>query len=309
MTESFPETEFIWMDGKMVKWQDAQIHFLTHGLHYGSAVFEGIRCYNTPKDPAIFRLEEHTKRLFESCKIFGMKVPFTKKELVDATIKTVKVNKVKECYIRPLAFYSYGVMGLNVSKAKVQVGIACWPWGTYLGKEGLERGVRAKVSSFARHHPNAMMTKAKICGSYVNSVLSKMEAVKAGFEESIMLDTYGFVSECAAENLFIVKDGKLITPSLTNALDGITRRSVIELARNELKLEVLEQHMTRDELYTADEAFLTGTAAELTPVREIDDREVGLGKRGPITEKLQELFFNAARGKNKKYEKWLTLVK
>jgi len=300
-------TKKIWMNGKMVPWKAAQVHFLTHSLHYGSAVFEGIRCYSTKKGPAVFRLHEHIDRLLDSAKIVGMAVPFTHKQLFDACRKVVRENKLKECYIRPLAFYDYGKMGLNPIGAKVSVGIAAWPWGPYLGKDGVAKGIRVKISSFARHHPNVTMTKAKVTGNYANSILAKTEVVKAGYDEAIMLDTMGFVSECTGENLFLVKDGVLITPPLSTVLEGITRASLLEVAMDS-GLEVVEERLTRDQLYVADEVFLCGTAAEVTPVREIDDRKVGKGKPGPVTKLLQKKYDEIIHGRDECYLDWLDLV-
>jgi branched-chain amino acid aminotransferase len=301
------EVEFIWMNGKMVNWNDATVHFLAHSLHYGTAVFEGIRCYDTKKGPAVFRLKAHMKRLLQSAHIMGMEVPYSQKELEDATKELIKKNKLKECYIRPLIFYGYGKMGLDTVGAKVDVGIAVWPWGAYLGDDGVKNGIRMKVSSFGRHHVNVMMTKSKTTGNYANSTLAKMEALKAGYDEAIMLDAQGYVSECTGENIFIVRNEKLITPPTTNALEGITRDAIIEIAVEE-GIEAKEEHFTRDQLYLADEAFLTGTAAELTPIKEVDGRKIGEGKPGEITKKLQKKFFNVLHGKDPKYEKWLDFV-
>ena len=301
------ETEFIWMDGKFVKWKDATTHFLTHSLHYGTAVFEGLRCYNTADGPAIFRLNDHIRRLFSSAHIMQMQVPFSEQEILNACKDVVKKNNLKECYIRPLVYYGYGVMGLATKGAKVDVGIAAWPWGTYLGDEGVKNGIRMKIASVMRHHPNIMMTKSKTSANYANSTMAKMEAINAGFDEAIMLDPNGFVSECSGENIFIVRNGILITPPTSNALDGITRASVIEVAKND-GIEVREEFFPRDKLYIADEAFLTGTAAEVTPIRDVDNRVIGGGKPGPITKKLQAKFFDIVKGKEKKYAKWLEYV-
>ena len=302
------ETEFIWMNGKMVKWKDATTHFLTHSLHYGTAVFEGIRCYDTEKGPAVFRLKEHVKRLFDSAHIMQMPVPYNPQQINDVIKQVVAENKLRQCYIRPLIYYGYGIMGLATKGAKVDVGIAAWPWGTYLGDEGVKNGIRMKIASVMRHHPNIMMTKSKTSANYANSTMAKMEAINAGFDEAIMLDPQGFVSECSGENIFIVRNGVLMTPPTSNALEGITRASILEVAKNE-GIEVAEQLFPRDTLYTADEAFLTGTAAEVTPIKEVDNRIIGAGKPGPITKKLQAKFFDIVKGKEKKYEKWLDYVK
>lgn len=300
-------TNKIWMNGKMLPWKNAQVHFLTHSLHYGSAVFEGIRCYNTKKGAAVFRLQEHIDRLIDSAKIVGMKIPFTHKQLFDASRKVVRDNNLKECYIRPLAFYDYGKMGLNPIGAKVSVGIAAWPWGPYLGKDGVTKGIRAKVSSFARHHPNVTMTKAKVSGNYANSILAKTEVIKAGYDEAIMLDTLGFVSECTGENLFLVKDDILVTPPLKTVLEGITRASLLEIALD-TDMDVAEEVLTRDQLYAADEVFLCGTAAEVTPVREIDDRKIGKGRPGPITKLFQKKYDEVIHGRDEAYLDWLDFV-
>jgi branched-chain amino acid aminotransferase len=302
------ETELIWMNGKLVKWKDATTHFLTHSLHYGTAVFEGIRCYNTEKGPAIFRLKEHVKRLFDSAHIMQMPVPYSQQQISDAIKQVVRENKLKECYIRPLVYYGYGIMGLSTKGAKVDVGIAAWPWGTYLGDEGVKNGIRMKIASVMRHHPNIMMTKSKTSANYANSTMAKMEAINAGYDEAIMLDPNGFVSECSGENIFIVRNGVIMTPPTSNCLDGLTRASIIEIARDE-GIEVREELFPRDKLYTSDEAFLTGTAAEVTPIREVDNRTIGNGKPGPIAKKLQAKFFDIVKGKEKKYEKWLDFVK
>jgi len=301
------ETEFIWMNGKLVPWKQATTHFLTHSLHYGTAVFEGIRCYNTEKGPAVFRLKEHVKRLFDSAHIMQMPVPFNQQQITAAINQVVKENKLKECYIRPLIYYGYGIMGLATKGVKVDVGIAAWPWGTYLGDEGIRNGIRMKIASVVRHHPNIMMTKSKTSANYANSTMAKMEAINAGYDEAIMLDPNGFVSECSGENIFIVRNGVLMTPPTSNALEGITRASIIEVAKDE-GIEVKEPLFPRDTLYIADEAFLTGTAAEVTPIREVDSRVIGDGKPGPITKKLQAKFFGIVNGKEKKYEKWLDYI-
>lgn len=295
------------MDGKFVPWDNAKVHVLTHTLHYGLGVFEGIRCYETRKGPAIFRLDEHVKRLFDSAHIFMMEIPFTEKEIKSAIIETVRVNGLKECYIRPLVYIGYGVMGVYPKGNPINVAIAVWPWGAYLGDDGLENGIRIKVSSFTRHHVNVDMTRGKVAGYYVNSQLAKTEAIMCGYDEALLLDTEGYVSECSGENIFMVRNGKIKTTPLTSILEGITRDSLIQIARD-LKITVEEERFTRDELYIADEAFLTGTAAEVTPLKEVDGRVIGTGRRGKTTKKLQSLFFDIVKGNNKKYENWLTRV-
>jgi branched-chain amino acid aminotransferase len=298
------ESKKIWMDGKLINWGDANVHVLTHTLHYGTGAFEGIRCYKTKNGSAIFRLNEHVDRLFDSCRILNIDVPFSNAQIKKAIIDTVKVNKLKECYIRPIVFIGYGAMGLYTQGNPVQVAIAAWPWGAYLGDDGIKNGIRVKVSSFARLHVNVSMTKSKTCGDYVNSTLAKSEAVAGGYDEALFLDTSGYVSEGTGQNIFIVRDGVLLTPPLPSILEGITRKSIIEMAKKE-KIKVQEVNLTRDEVYIADEAFFTGTAAEVTPIREVDGRAVGSGKPGPITKKLQKLFFNIVKGEAKGYNSWL----
>ncbi|SME90461.1 branched-chain amino acid transaminase [Desulfovibrio gilichinskyi] len=299
------KAEKIWFDGKLVNWDDAQVHVLTHTLHYGAGVFEGIRAYCcVDGKSAVFRLKDHVVRLFDSAKIIGIKIPFTIDEIVDAIIETLKVNGLKEGYIRPLVFIGDGVMGVHPGSNPIRVAIATWPWGAYLGEEALEKGIRVKTSSFNRHHVNAMMTKAKACGNYVNSILAKVEAVTDGYDEALMLDTQGFVSEATGENIFIVKDNIIKTTPLTSVLPGITRASLMKVARD-LGYEVVEQLFTRDELYIADEAFFCGTAAEVTPIREVDNRIIGEGKCGLVTKKLQKDYFNVVKGGNEKYSGWL----
>lgn len=295
------------MDGEFVEWEKANIHILTHSLHYGLGVFEGIRCYATEKGPAIFRLKEHVERLFSSAHIFLMKIPFTEKEIMEAIIKTVAVNKIKECYIRPLVYIGYGAMGLYPKDNPVKVSIAVWPWGTYLGEEGITKGIRIKVSSFIRGHVNSNLSRGKVCGYYVNSQLAKKEAISCGYDEALLLDTEGYVSEGSGENVFIVRNGALKTTPLTSILEGITRDSIMEIARNE-GIATVEERFTRDELYIAEEAFFTGTAAEVTPIREVDGRTIGEGKPGKVTKKLQSLFFDVVKGRNRQYESWLTYV-
>ncbi|MGE5820044.1 MAG: branched-chain amino acid transaminase [Deltaproteobacteria bacterium] len=302
------KTEKIWFNGEMVRWEDAKIHVLTHALHYGTAYFEGIRCYALENGrSAVFRLAEHIVRLADSGKILGFPLPYGVEELQQATLDLIRANNLKECYIRPLAFVGLGDMGLYAPKNPVDVCIAVWPWGAYLGDEGLRNGIRAKVSSYTRHHVNIMMTKSKAAGNYINSVLAKTEVKKAGYDEAIMLDTEGYVSEASGENIFVVRNGKVKTTPLTSILPGITRDSIITMARDN-GYEVVEERFTRDELYTADEAFFTGTAAELTPIREVDDRQIGAGCRGPITEEIQRNFFDVIKGKEKKYSHWLAYV-
>jgi branched-chain amino acid aminotransferase len=302
------ETKFIWMDGKMIPWGEAKVHVLTHSLHYGLGVFEGIRCYKGDQGRAIFRLREHIERLFNSAHITRMKIPFSQKEIIDATVETIKVNELEEGYIRPLAFIGYGEMGLYVKDNPIQVMIAAWPWGTYLGDEGIKNGIRVKISSFARHHVNISMTRAKVTGYYVNSQLAKIEAKELGYDEALLLDPDGFVAEGPGENIFIVRKGELKTVPLTSILDGITRNSIITLAKED-NIPFREERFTRDELYIADEAFFTGTAAEITPIREVDGRKIGAGKPGPITQRLQEQFFSIVKGKNKAHSDWLTPVR
>ncbi len=302
------KTEKIWMDGRFVDWDEANVHILTHTLHYGLGIFEGIRCYNTQKGPAIFRLDEHVDRLFKSAHIFLLDIPFSKEDIKKAIIDTVKINKLKECYIRPLVYIGYGAMGLYPKGNPIKVAIAAWPWGAYLGEEGLEKGIRVKVASYIRGHVNSNMTRGKITGYYVNSQIAKKEAISCGYDEALLLDTEGYVSEGSGENIFIVRNNILKTTPLTSILEGITRNSIMIIAKD-LGIEVREERFTRDEVYIADEAFFTGTAAEVTPIRELDGRLIGNGKRGKITKKLQTLFFDIVKGKNKKYSSWLTFVK
>ncbi len=295
------------MDGKLVAWDKANVHILTHTLHYGLGAFEGIRCYSTPKGPAIFRLDEHVTRLFQSAHIFQMEIPFTEAEIRRAVIDTVRKNKLKECYIRPLVYIGYGAMGLYPKNNPIRVAVAAWPWGAYLGEDGLEKGIKIRTSSFIRNHVNSNMSRGKICGYYVNSQLSKKEAISNGCDEGLLLDTEGYVSEGSGENVFIVRNGALKTTPLTSILEGITRDSIITIAKNE-NIVVKEERFTRDEVYISDEAFFTGTAAEVTPIRELDGRRIGNGGRGPVTEKLQAIYFDAVKGKDATYESWLTYV-
>lgn len=301
------ESKYIWMDGKLVDWHDAKVHILTHTLHYGTGAFEGIRCYRTKNGSAVFRLQEHVKRLFDSCHILQMGPCFNQDEISNAIVKTIKANKLKECYIRPLVYLGYGTMGLYPKENPVRVSIATWPWGAYLGDDGIKKGIRVKVSSFTRLHVNVTMTKSKTCGDYVNSTLAKREAIACGYDEALILDTSGYVAEGTGQNVFIVRDGVLMTPPLPSVLEGITRRSIMEIAKKE-KIEVKETNFTRDEIYIADEAFFTGTAAEVTPIREVDGRTIGSGKPGPVTKKLQKLFFKIVKGEERAYKSWLTYV-
>ncbi|MGH9015877.1 MAG: branched-chain amino acid transaminase [Acidimicrobiia bacterium] len=300
------KTDKIWMDGELVDWDEARVHVLTHTLHYGSGVFEGIRAYPTVDGPAVFRLTDHMRRLHQSAHLLMMDLPYSVEELVEATKETVRVNGVDSCYIRPIAFLGYGEMGLNPLPCRVQVSIAVWPWGTYLGDEGIRHGVRMKVSSWRRIDPNVNPVAAKGTGIYINSSLAKVEALKAGYDEAILLNTHGQVAECTGENLFVVKDGVLITPPLSSgALEGITRDSVMTIARD-LGYEVREETLLRTDLYLADEAFLTGTAAEIVPMRSVDDREIG--EPGEMTRKIQETYFATIRGEVEQYRHWLDYV-
>ena len=298
----------IWFNGQLIEWRDAKTHVLTHTLHYGMGVFEGVRAYETAEGPAIFRLQEHTKRLFNSAKILGMKLPYTQDEINQAHIDVVKANNLHSCYFRPMAYYGAAKLGVAPKADDVQVILAAWPWGAYLGEEGMKRGIRVRVSSFTRHHPNIHMIKAKANGNYLNSILANTEATRDGYDEAILLDAQGYVAEGSGENIFVVNEGKLYTPALDVALDGITRKSVIAIAE-EMGLPVIEKRITRDELYAADEVFFTGTAAEVTPIREIDNREIGIGERGPITTEIQQRYFDIVEGKNPAYRHWLTYVK
>ena len=298
-------TQYIWFDGKLVPWAEANVHVLTHSLHYGSAVFEGIRAYKcSDGSSAVFRLLDHTKRLLNSGKIIRMSIPHTAEALAQATLETLKANKMPAAYIRPLSFVGYGDMGVYPGNNPVQTIIAVWPWGAYLGPEALERGIRVKTSSFARSHVNTSMSKAKAAGNYINSILAKVEAKEDGYDEAVMLDTNGFVSEATGENIFIVRNGIIKTTPWTSILGGITRESIMTLARD-LGYTVEEQQFTRDEFYIADEAFFTGTAAEVTPIRELDHRQIGAGHAGPVTKHLQQEFFKIVKGENPKYESWL----
>ncbi len=288
---------FIWYDGKLVPWREATTHVLTHSLHYGLSVFEGVRAYKTEIGTAIFRLKEHTDRLFDSAKIYMMEIPYTKEQVMEAQREVVRANKLESCYLRPLAFYGSEKMGVSPIGAKVHVAIGAWPWGAYLGEEGLKRGIRVKTSSFARHHVNVTMARAKVATTYANSILANLEATADGYDEALLLDTDGFVAEGAGENIFVVKDGRVYTPQLTTALNGITWRSVQSIC-TDLGVGVEKTRLTRDDIYIADEAFFTGTAAEVTPIRELDRRTIGSGSRGPITEKIQSAFFDIVHGRN-----------
>ena len=298
---------FIWHDGKLVPWREATTHVLTHSLHYGLAVFEGVRAYNTVKGTAIFRLQEHTQRLLNSAHIYMMKIPYSLETLMDAQKEVVRANKLESCYLRPIAFYGSEKMGVSPKGNTVHVSIAAWPWGAYLGAEALEKGIRVKTSSYARHHVNVSMTRAKYSGTYANSILANLEATEHGYDEGLLLDVDGFVAEGSGENLFMVKDGKIYEPELNSALIGITRDAIITLAQD-MGYTVGAKRITRDDLYIADEAFFTGTAAEVTPIRELDGRTIGSGQRGPITAKLQNAFFNCVNGKSEKHNDWLTPV-
>ncbi|MBI2082320.1 MAG: branched-chain amino acid transaminase [Deltaproteobacteria bacterium] len=299
----------IWMDGKLVPWDQANVHVLTHTLHYGLGVFEGIRFYEGANGKsAVFRLKEHIQRLFDSAHIFNMKIPFGKDEIIEACKETIRINSLKKGYIRPIVFLGDGEMGLYATSNPVRVAVAAWEWGTYLGDEGIKNGIRAKVSSFSRPPVNTTMNKAKACGNYINSILAKREAILAGYEEAILLDVDGFVAEASGENVFLVKNGSAkTTPLGSSILQGITRDSVITLLRDN-GISISEERFSRDELYLADEVFLTGTAAEITPIREIDNRTIGAGKPGSVTRQVQELFFSVVRGENSKYRAWLDPV-
>ncbi|MDQ7988004.1 MAG: branched-chain amino acid transaminase [Candidatus Dactylopiibacterium sp.] len=298
---------FIWMDGKLVPWREASTHVLTHSLHYGLSVFEGVRAYKTARGTAIFRLQEHTDRLFNSAHIYMMKIPFSKEEINAAQKEVVRANQLESCYLRPLAFYGSEKMGVSPRGAQVHVAIAAWPWGAYLGAEGLEKGIRVKTSSFARHHVNVTMARAKVASTYANSILANLEATQDGYDEAMLLDTEGFVAEGAGENLFIVKNGVIIEPEIASALTGITRDTIHTLAR-ELGYAVQTRRLTRDDVYIADEAFFTGTAAEVTPIRELDNRQIGSGSRGPVTQAIQARFFDLVGGKLAEHDNWLHYV-
>lgn len=297
----------IWKDGKLIDWRDATIHVLTHSLHYGMGVFEGVRAYKTAKGTAIFRLREHTERLFNSAKIFQLQIPFDQETIMQAQLQVVRENKLETCYIRPLVWIGDEKLGISAKGNKIHIAIAAWPWGAYLGEDGLNQGIRVKTSSFTRHHVNVSMVRAKASGYYINSILANQEALADGYDEALLLDTDGYVSEGSGENVFIVKNGKIYTPDLASCLDGITRDAVVTIAQD-LGFEVIQKRITRDEVYCCDEAFFTGTAAEVTPIRELDNRQIGDGKRGPITTKLQSMFFDVVAGKAPQYSHWLTIV-
>ena len=297
----------IWMDGELVPWREAKVHVLTHSLHYGMSVFEGVRAYKTDKGAAIFRLQEHTRRLFGSAHIMMMPVSWDQETINAAQITAVRENQLESAYIRPMFFYGSEGMGLRADNLKVHGVVAAWEWGSYLGAENMEKGIRIKTSSYTRHHVNITMCKAKASGNYINSMLALNEALTSGYDEAMLLDDHGFVAEGSGENIFIVRDGVLYTPDTSSALEGITRDTLMELAADE-GLTVREKRISRDEVYLADEAFFTGTAAEVTPIREVDDRAIGDGKRGPVTERLQALYFDVVHGRVDKYSDWLTLV-
>ena len=298
---------FIWYDGKLVPWREATTHVLTHSLHYGLAVFEGVRAYETVNGTAIFRLKEHTDRLFNSAHIYRMPMPWDRETLAAAQKEVVRANRLASAYIRPLAFYGSEKMGVSPRGAKTHVAIAAWPWGAYLGEEGLEKGIRVKTSSHARHHVNVSMCRAKYSGTYANSILANMEATEHGYDEALLLDVDGFVAEGAGENLFVIKDGQIYEPEIASALVGITRATVHTLAMG-LGYHVISKRLTRDDIYIADEAFFTGTAAEVTPIRELDSRQIGSGRRGPITTQIQSLFFDVVNGKVPAHADWLAKV-
>ena len=302
------QADLIWHNGELVAWEDAKVHVLTHGLHYGTGVFEGIRAYETAHGTAIFRHQDHLDRLFRSAELYYMPIPFTREELRAATHELIAANELRECYIRPIAFRGYGQMGLFPLDAPVEVSIAVWPWGAYLGEEGKRLGVRAKIASWRRIPHDALMPHSKACGQYLNSVLAKIESHKAGYEEAILLDSHGFVCEGSGENVYVVRDGQVLTPPQTaGILDGINRKSILQIARD-LEYEVVERDLARAELYLADEVFLSGTAAELVPVREIDDHTIGGGEPGPITRELQRVFDDALHGREERYLEWLDVV-
>ncbi len=299
---------FIWMDGKMVDWRDAKIHVLTHTLHYGCGAFEGVRAYNTVGGTAIFRLHEHTERLFNSAKILRMKIPFTQEQVMQAQLDVVRANKLESCYIRPLTWIGSEKLGVSAKGNTIHLMVAAWPWGAYLGEEGMKRGIRVKTASYTRHHPNITMIHAKAVSNYTNSILANMEATEDGYDEALLLDPTGFVSEGAGENLFVVKHGKVYTPDASaGALNGITRNTIFAICED-LGIAIREKPITRDEIYISDEAFFTGTAAEVTPIRELDRVQIGAGSRGPVTEKIQSAFFDIVNGRNPKYAAWLSKV-
>ncbi len=297
----------IWLDGEMVPWREAKVHVLTHTLHYGMGVFEGVRAYNTSQGPAIFRLQEHTDRLFRSAKILGMGMPFDKETLNEAQKAVVRENNLESAYLRPMCFYGSEGMGIRADNLRTHVMVAAWEWGSYLGAENMEKGIRIRTSSFTRHHVNIAMCKAKANGNYMNSMLALQEAIQCGYDEALLLDANGFVAEGSGENFFMIRDGVLYTPTCTSALEGITRETIMTLAED-IGLKIVEKQITRDEVYVADEAFFTGTAAEVTPIRELDNRTIGNGGRGPITEQLQAMYFDQVYGRSDVYKNWNTHV-
>jgi branched-chain amino acid aminotransferase len=298
----------IWMDGEMVEWRNAKIHVLTHTLHYGCGAFEGVRAYNTVDGTAIFRLQEHTERLFNSAKILRMNIPFSREQVSQVQRDVVRANKLESCYIRPLTWIGSEKLGVSPKGNQIHLMVAAWAWGAYLGEEGMQRGIRVKTSSYTRHHVNITMTQAKAVSNYTNSIMANMEALDDGYDEALLLDSSGFVSEGAGENVFVVKGGVVYTPDLSaGALNGITRNTVLHICKD-LGIELVQKRITRDEIYIADEAFFTGTAAEVTPIRELDRIEIGAGSRGPITAKIQAAFFDIVNGRNPKYAHWLTKV-
>jgi branched-chain amino acid aminotransferase len=298
----------IWMDGQMIEWRDAKIHVLSHTLHYGCGAFEGVRAYKTAQGPAIFRLQEHTERLFNSAKILRMKIPFSQDEVMQAQKDVVRANQLESGYIRPLTWIGSQKLGVSPKGNKIHLMVAAWTWGAYLGEDGMKRGIRVKTSSYTRHHVNITMTQAKAVSNYTNSILANMEALDDGYDEALLLDASGFVSEGAGENLFVIKGGVVYTPDLSaGALNGITRNTIFHICKD-LGLELVQKRITRDEIYISDEAFFTGTAAEVTPIRELDRVEIGSGSRGPITEKIQAAFFDIVNGRNPKYAAWLSHV-
>ncbi|MCK9418242.1 MAG: branched-chain amino acid transaminase [Nitrospirae bacterium] len=300
-------TEKIWMNGSFVKWDDAKVHILTHTLHYGTGVFEGIRCYKTDSGSAVFRLQEHVNRLFDSAHICLMDIPFTREAVAEAILETIRVNKIDACYIRPLAYIGYGAMGVFPKENPIELAIGVWPWGVYLGEEALKNGIRVKISSFSRPNVNATMVRSKTTANYANSLLAKREALKDGYDEAILLDTEGYVAEGSGENVFMIRKGVIKTPPLTAILEGITRDTIIQLAA-ERGMRLVEERFTRDDLYIADEAFFTGTAAEITPIREVDNRSIGEGKPGPVTKELQAAFFDIVHGRDNRHAGWLTSI-
>jgi branched-chain amino acid aminotransferase len=298
----------IWFDGELVPWREAKVHVLTHTLHYGMGAFEGVRAYHADQGTAIFALQAHTRRLIDSCKILGMKIPFSQEQLEQAQIDAVRENGLDSAYIRPMAFYGSEGMGLRADNLSVHVIVAAWEWGAYLGAEGMEKGIRIKTSSYTRHHVNIAMTKAKANGQYINSMLALQSAIEDGYDEALLLDPEGYVAEGSGENIFVIRDGVIYTPEVTSALNGITRKTLFMLAKETLGLDIVEKRITRDEIYIADEAFFTGTAAEVTPIRELDNRPIGSGSRGPITEQLQTAYFDLVHGRNERHLDLLTFV-